>query len=106
MSRNEAMPQEDRPMTTPSNLDVLPSAAPGLASLLSKSLLSRELQAELEEILKHKWIESEKAGHDIGLECARVDWIVKHRFKWRKARACCRLSRRNPSAENQENSLS
>ena len=54
--------------------------------LLKNSSLYREFQAEREEILKHKWIESEKAGHDIGFERALTDWIVKHRSKWRKAR--------------------
>jgi hypothetical protein len=34
--------------------------------LLKNSTLYREFQAEREEILRHKWIESEKAGHDIG----------------------------------------
>jgi len=34
------------------------------------------------EILKHKWIESEKAGKDIGFEKALVDWIEKHRTGW------------------------
>jgi hypothetical protein len=50
------------------------------------STVYREFQAEREEILKHKWIESEKAGYDIGFEQALTDWIVKHRSKWRKAR--------------------
>lgn len=54
--------------------------------LLKNSNLYREFQAEREEILKHKWIESEKAGYDIGFERALTDWIVKHRSKWRKAR--------------------
>ncbi|MGA2748283.1 MAG: DUF4032 domain-containing protein [Verrucomicrobiota bacterium] len=54
--------------------------------LVRKSSLYREFQAEREEILKHKWIESEKAGHDIGFEHALTDWIVKHRGKWRKSR--------------------
>jgi len=54
--------------------------------LLKNSSLYREFQAERDEILKHKWIESEKAGHDIGFERALTDWIVKHRSKWRKAR--------------------
>ena len=54
--------------------------------LVKKSSLYREFQAEREEILKHKWIESEKAGHDIGFEQALTDWIMKHRSKWRKAR--------------------
>lgn len=54
--------------------------------LLKNSTLYREFQAEREEILRHKWIESEKAGRDIGFERALTDWIVKHRSKWRKSR--------------------
>jgi len=59
---------------------------PTTSDLLKNSTLYREFQAEREEILKHKWIESEKAGHDIGFERALTDWIVRHRSKWRKAR--------------------
>jgi hypothetical protein len=54
--------------------------------LLKNSSLYREFQAEREEILKHKWIESEKAGRDIGFEQALTDWIIKHRASWRKNR--------------------
>ena len=54
--------------------------------LVKNSSLYREFQAEREEILKHKWIESEKAGYDIGFERALTDWIIRHRSKWRKAR--------------------
>jgi hypothetical protein len=54
--------------------------------LLRNSSLYREFQAEREEILKHKWIESEKVGYDIGFERALTDWIIKHRSKWRKSR--------------------
>ena len=54
--------------------------------LLKNSSLYREFQAERDEILRHKWLESEKAGHDIGFEQALTDWIVKHRANWRKAR--------------------
>jgi hypothetical protein len=60
------------------------SLQPG--DLLKNSSLYREFQAEREEILKHKWIESEKAGRDIGFEQALTEWIVKHRSKWRKSR--------------------
>lgn len=60
---------------------------PTLASdLLRNSSLYREFQAEREEILRHKWIESEKAGRDIGFERALTDWIIKHRSKWRRSR--------------------
>lgn len=54
--------------------------------LVRNSSLYREFQAEREEILRHKWIESEKAGSDIGFERALTDWIVKHRSKWRRNR--------------------
>lgn len=54
--------------------------------MLKNSSLYREFQAEREEILKHKWIESEKAGHDIGFERALTDWIIRHRANWRRSR--------------------
>ncbi len=56
------------------------------AALLQNSSLYREFLAEKEEILRHKWIESEKAGRDIGFEAALVDWITKYRAGWRRAR--------------------
>jgi hypothetical protein len=56
------------------------------SDLLKKSSLYKEFQAEREEILRHKWLESEKAGRDIGFDRALTDWIVNHRTKWRKSR--------------------
>ena len=56
------------------------------SDLVKESLLYKEFLAEREEILRHKWIESEKAGHDIGFEKALLDWIVKHRSSWRAQR--------------------
>lgn len=53
---------------------------------VKNSSLYREFLAEREEIMKHKWIESEKVQHDVGFERALTDWIVKHRTKWRKSR--------------------
>jgi len=64
--------------------DIKDSPVPN--DLLKNSSLYREFQAEREEILKHKWIESEKAGRDIGFERALTDWIIRHRSKWRKSR--------------------
>ena len=58
----------------------------GGSDLVKNSSLYREYLAEREEILKHKWIESEKMGRDIGFERALTDWIVKHRTNWRKSR--------------------
>jgi hypothetical protein len=56
------------------------------AQFLKNSVLYKEFLAEREEVLKHKWIESEKAGTDIGFEKALLDWIVKHRSSWRERR--------------------
>ena len=53
--------------------------------LLKNSTLYREFQAEREEILKHKWLESEKAGYDIGFEWALTDWIMKHSYYFRNS---------------------
>ena len=62
-------------------------------SMVMNSALYREFLAERDEILKHKWIESEKAGFDVGFERALLDWIVKHRSNWRKARRQARPNR-------------
>jgi hypothetical protein len=59
---------------------------PENSDLVKNSVLYKEFVAEREEILKHKWLESEKAGHDIGFEKALLDWIVKHRSAWREKR--------------------
>ena len=56
------------------------------SQFVENSVLYKEFLAEREEILKHKWIESEKAGKDIGFERALLDWIVKHRSHWREKR--------------------
>lgn len=44
----------------------------------------QEFLLQLEEIHRHKWIESEKQGRDVGFEFALVDWIRNHREDWRK----------------------
>ena len=54
--------------------------------LLQRSALYREFLEEREAIQKHKWIESEKAGHDIGFDRALVSWVVHHRAGWRQSR--------------------
>ena len=66
---------------------------------LQGSHLYQEFLAEREEILRHKWIESEKAGHDIGFEKALLDWIVMFRGGWRRAA-------RNHKCSCNENQLS
>jgi len=54
-----------------------------VSGLLESSALYRKFIEEREEILKHKWIESEKAGKDIGFEKALLSWVCNHREKWR-----------------------
>ncbi len=54
--------------------------------LLKTSTLYKEFLAEREEILRHKWLESEKAGHDVGFEKALLDWACTHRARWRELR--------------------
>jgi hypothetical protein len=41
--------------------------------------LNDEVQVE---ISRHRWFESEKAGHDIGANAAAFDWLEKHYEKW------------------------
>jgi hypothetical protein len=62
------------------------TAEAGDADLVTNSILYKEFLAEREEILRHKWLESEKAGHDIGFEKALLDWIVRFRSSWREKR--------------------
>jgi hypothetical protein len=64
----------------------MPSSEEQQVEFVKDSTLYKEFLAERTEILKHKWIESEKAGKDIGFERALLDWIVKHRSSWRERR--------------------
>jgi hypothetical protein len=63
-----------------------PQDADGARDFVKQSSLYQEFLAEREEILRHKWIESERLGYDIGFERALLDWIRKHRDNWRAAR--------------------
>ena len=63
-----------------------PQDASGGKDFVKQSSLYQEFLAEREEILRHKWLESERLGYDIGFERALLDWIRKHRDSWRAAR--------------------
>ncbi|MCC6758629.1 MAG: hypothetical protein IT395_03280 [Candidatus Omnitrophica bacterium] len=39
-------------------------------------------QRVVDEINRHLWIESERAGRDIGFEEAKVDWVKKFAKAW------------------------
>jgi hypothetical protein len=60
------------------------------ALLVRNSSLYKEFLAERAEILRHKWIESEKTGYDIGFEHALMDWLVKYRSAWYEQRQTLR----------------
>jgi hypothetical protein len=60
--------------------------SPSDKEFVERSSLYQEFLAERDEILRHKWIESEKKGKDIGFERALLDWIRKHRQSWRSDR--------------------
>jgi len=63
------------------------SAQPTDGPLISEtSACYQEFRLERDEILRHKWIESEKAGYDIGFEKALMDWVIRHRPAWRSQR--------------------
>ena len=62
---------------------------------VEKSSVYKEFKAELEEINKHKWIESEKAGEDIGFDRALLDWTRFHKKGWKE-------SRKNPQHRSTE----
>ena len=36
----------------------------------------------IEEINRHLWLESEKAGHDIGFQNAKTDWLKNFSKAW------------------------
>jgi len=42
------------------------------------------LKEEIRQIQIHKWIESEKAGRDIGHNAAALDWINKYAKSFRE----------------------
>lgn len=44
--------------------------------------LKAEVHEVIEQIMAHKWIESEKIGHDIGLKQATQEWIEDHYDEW------------------------
>jgi hypothetical protein len=46
--------------------------------------LAMVIRSQREEIQKHRWIESEKVGHDIGWQRAELEWRRQHANAWRK----------------------
>jgi hypothetical protein len=57
---------------------------PSNSELLKNSLLYRHFQAQREEVMRHRWSASERAGHDIGFARALTEWILRYRSAWLK----------------------
>lgn len=53
---------------------------------IEETAFFQEFLALKEEVLKHKWYESEKAGHDIGFTQALINWTMFHKLDWQKQR--------------------
>lgn len=53
---------------------------------IKNTSIYKEHIALCEEVNKHKWYESEKAGKDIGWAQALIDWTFKFKTKWLKER--------------------
>jgi len=51
--------------------------------------------AEIAEIERHKYLESEKAGHDVGWEFAERDWEAKFGDTWRRQHPPVRVDQPN-----------
>ena len=53
---------------------------------VKESSIYKEYLALREEVNKHKWYESERAGKDVGWAQALIDWTFKFKSKWVKER--------------------
>jgi len=51
-----------------------------MLAITSQKLLKNK--KVIEEINRHRWIESERAGHDIGFESASAQWLEKFSKAW------------------------
>ena len=58
------------------------------SSMQKKIELKQELlrQAIAFEVHKHKWLESEKVGYDVGYDYAWIDWNSKYRKDFVRSR--------------------
>jgi hypothetical protein len=54
--------------------------------MLDAALLDRWNREVKDEISRHKRVESQKAGRDIGFEKAAFDWLEKYYDSWCRSR--------------------
>lgn len=53
---------------------------------ITQTSIYKEFLLMKEEIYKHKWYESERAGYDIGFVKALMDWTINYKTAWIKKR--------------------
>ena len=49
---------------------------------IKQSAVYREYLTMREEIDRHKWYESERAGRDVGFTYALLSWTLKFKTQW------------------------
>lgn len=45
---------------------------------VKQTRLVKDWERRKQDILAHKWYESERAGRDVGWDHASVDWLIRH----------------------------
>jgi hypothetical protein len=53
---------------------------------VKNTLLFKRYLEEREHILQNKWFMSEKAGYDVGMERALLDWVIHHKKDYLKTK--------------------
>ena len=48
-----------------------------------KQKMLRDAEEQIRLIEKHKYLMSERCGHDVGIETAALDWVRNHAAAWR-----------------------
>lgn len=61
-----------------------------------EGVLREYMRAQTEEMLRHKWIESEKAGYDLGQDCL-LEWVRCYAASFREGFLFKAKSRRQRS---------
>lgn len=54
------------------------------ANTMNSEPLLELIRTQQDEVAKYKWIESQKAGQDIGWERATTEWLEKHFPAWER----------------------
>jgi hypothetical protein len=67
-------------------INIIMEALTATPDFFTSSSIYREFIEEREQVLKHKWLESEKKGFDVGYSAALIDWVMRHRTDWRNHR--------------------